>query len=263
MSCFSVVCGRKQPSGAGDDSSVFSLPPVEHTSVKSFVTCTGERNETDTRFVEIEADGRERMNIFEELITNKKGFKPNGNVESTSLWYLPRTGPGKPLISLGEVDVRGTVQLDLMIELITNVSTRGQWDPELLKSCEVCRKDLDPATWVRIAWTAMKAKPKAAGRDFVFNSFSRKENNERWSIVSWSSDEEMCPPEFLPKVASSEHVRGKLILGGVSVSRCSDGNWRITYMNQVEIGIPSWLSDPILMKNPAILNNLKRLLENS
>lgn len=206
--------------------------------------------------------GRNELSVLRKIVKEKPGFKQNGNAENTSLWYLPKSSAG-PMTSLGEVVVKGSVSLDRIIDVITNLSTKGQWDPEYLRGCEISRRTIDSNTWVRTAWTASKGKSSVAGRDFVVNSLSHKMSENSWSMVSWSVEGSECPAEYLPKVPSPGHVRAKVFLAGFHAEKTNEGDWKISLANQVDIGISSWLADPVLMKNPAILNRIKVVLENS
>ena len=232
------------------------LTETDRRSCTSFHTCDGGNSDPD----DVETTGRASLADFSTFIEGKDDFRPNGTVGATSLWFRPKTA-GKPIISLGEVTVRGSVSLERIVNTVTDLSRKGEWDAEFWGGREIYRRNVDDDTWIRMAWTASKPKGSVAGRDFVLHSYVKKTQSS-WCIVSWSVEAVDCPPEYLPKVASADHVRAKLYLGGIHAARTPGNDWKISLVNQAEIvGISSWLTEPVLMKSPSILNSLKRVLE--
>lgn len=237
--------------------SMFSAVDGERNSVTSFVSF--ELDERDDKLAELEARGRSTVRLFKSLVEDKTGLVANGSVGDTSLWFAPRSVGGMPLIAVGEVRVSASVSLDRISAIIMELSTKADWDPEFLMGKEISRSQIDESTWIRTCWAACKSKPAIAGRDFVYHAFNERTESS-WVVASWSVDIDECPPDFAPKVASAVHVRGKVFLGGFFV-RKDDNSWLISYANQVDVGISSWLSEPVLKKNPQLLNKLKFVLE--
>lgn len=255
LQCFRR-CGLKFPDTRKQLSPSAPLNETDRRSCISFHSCDGGNSDPD----DVETTGRASLAVFFAIIHEKHDFRPNGTIGATSLWFRPKSA-GKPLISLGEVTVRGSVSLDRIEDTVTNLSRKAEWDADFWGGREIYRKNVDDDTWIRMVWTASKPKGSVAGRDFVLHSYI-KTTQSSWCIVSWSVEEADCPSDYLPKVASSDHVRAKLFLGGVHAARMPGNDWRITMVNQAEIvGISSWLSDPALMKSPSILNSIKRVLE--
>ena len=239
--------------------SMVSALEGERQSLTSFVSFDVEGQED--RLANIEAQGRMSSRLFRSIVHDKAGFRSNGTLGSVSLWYSPKTVAGLPMISLGEIEVNGSVSLDSIINRIMNLERKGDWDPEFLMAKEISVHEIDEKCRVRTCWSACKSKPGIAGRDFVYHAFSSRED-ETWLVTSWSADIDEVHPDFAPKVQSAVHVRAKLILGGFFVRRSeSGGPWLISYINQVELGLSSWLTEPVLKKNPQLLNNLKAVLE--
>ena len=238
---------------------MFSAVDGERNSLTSFVSF--ELDDRDDNLAELEARGRSTSRVFKSLVDDKTGLIANGSVGETSLWYVPRSVGGMPMISVGQTVVDGSVSLDRISDVVMDLSKKGEWDPEFLMGKEISRTQIDDSTLIRTCWSACKSKPGIAGRDFVYHAFNER-TADSWIVASWSVDIDECPPDYAPKVASAVHVRGKLFLGGFFVRRNADKNWLISYVNQVDIGVSNWLSEPVLKKNPQLLNRLKAVLEN-
>ena len=231
----------------------------ERNSMTSFVSFDVDGQED--MLANIEAHGRNTSRLFKSIVSDKAGFRVNGKVGEVSLWFSPKTVGALPLISLGETELNGSIALDSIIDRVMDLSRKSEWDPELLTAKEISLRQVDDDCRIRTCWSACKSKPGIAGRDFVYHAFSCR-GAEEWLVASWSADIDEVPPEYAPKEPSAVHVRAKLVLGGFYVRRCVSGQWLVSYINQVELGLSSWLTDPVLKKNPAVLlNNLKSVLE--
>jgi hypothetical protein len=229
----------------------------ERNSLTSFVSFEVDRDD-DSLHV-LEAHGRSSVLLFKSLVSEKFGLRSNGTIGDVKLWFAPRTVGGMPLISIGEIELRGDIPLSIIRERIMDFSRKSEWDPEFLTAKEIRSTEIDDSTRIRTCWSACKSKPGIAGRDFVYHAFSVLDSDS-WIVVSWSADLDETPKEFAPKVESAVHVRAKLILGGFYVRKKAD-KWLMSYVNQAEIGLSSWLTDPVLKKNPCLLNNLKSIVE--
>ena len=231
----------------------------ERNSITSFVSFDADQQ--DDRLSGVEAHGRLSATLLQSIAVDKTGFRANGKVDAVSLWFSPRSVAGMPMITLGEICMNGEIPLDKIISRIMDLSHKTDWDPELLTAEEISNTQLDENVFLRTCWSACRHKPGIAGRDFVYHAFSVLDKDS-WTVASWSADIDEVPPNYAPKVHSSSHVRAKLFLGGFHVRRCeSSGDWLVSYVNQVEVGISIWLSDPVLKRNPSLLNNLKSVLE--
>ena len=242
-----------------DETSMFSAVEGDRNSFTSFLSI--EVDEAETRLFETISLGHNNLSVLKSLIESKMGFRANGSMGNTQLWYSPRTSTGMPMIALGETTISGSIPLSLISATIMNLETKAEWDPEFSRGRQI--GDLHQApegVSVRRCWVACKAKPGIAGRDFVYNAVSQRVGDEAWTVVTWTVDIDECPLEFLPKVESADHVRGKVVLAGFHV-RKTGSDWTVTYLSQVEVGLPGWLTDPVLRKAPSLLNGLRAKIE--
>lgn len=270
MSCHLCFKGRskktKRPEGH------LAISPKSHHLSQSMVSAfEGERNsitsfvsfdvdERDDRLSGLEAHGRLSVTLLQSIALDKTCFRDNGKADEVSLWFCPKSVAGMPMITLGEISMSGSIPLQLIITRIMDLSRKTDWDPEFLTAKEISSAELDDNTRLRTCWSATKPKPGVAGRDFVYHAFTVA-GSDSWTVASWSADIDEVPPDFAPKIPSPGHVRARLFLGGFFVQRSPTGDWLVSYVNQVEIGISSYLSDPVLKRNPGLLNNLKSVLE--
>jgi hypothetical protein len=238
--------------------SMVSALEGERNSLTSFVSFDADNG--DDSLVELEAHGRITVSLFKSLVEDKIGLRTNGSVGNAKLWFAPRTVGGMPLVSVGEIIIDGKLPLGEIRNRIMDLPRKGDWDPEFLVAKEIKMSFIDESTKLRTCWSACKSKPGIAGRDFVYHAFSVLEQDS-WIVACWSADIDEVPVNYRPKAQSAVHVRAKLILGGFYVRRNLDSQWLVSYVNQVDLGLSSWLTDPALKKNPSLLNNLKTVLE--
>ena len=238
-----------------DDESMYSATEGERNSLTSFVSIDDE----ECRLADLVMTGKSNIELFRNMIASKTGFTKNGKIGRTDLWYLPRSSTGVSMIVIGEILIPATISIDRIRSYVIDLETKSKWDPEFLMGKQIESTLLsDQTSRISKCWGACRSKPGISGRDFVYNAYSELSDDE-WTVVCWSADLDEIPLGYLAKKASSVHVRATLILGGFYVRRENDMH-RITYVNQVELGLPTWLSDPVLKKRPALLNALAQQL---
>lgn len=249
------LCCWKAPK-TDDDESMYSAREGERNSLTSFVSIDDE----ESRLADCVMTGKSNIELFRKMIESKTGFTKNGTIGRTDLWFLPRSSTGVPMIVMGEITIPATISIDRIRSYIMDLETKSQWDPEFLMGKQIETTLLtDQTSRISKCWSACRSKPGISGRDFVYNAYSELAD-DKWTVVCWSADLDEIPFGYLAKQASSVHVRAILILGGFYVRRENDMH-RITYVNQVELGLSSWLSDPVLKKGPALLNALAQQLD--
>jgi hypothetical protein len=242
----------------------------EPADCQSMYSAMNDERNSFTSFVSIEPDptdalletGRSNIDMFKTLVLSKTGFSSNGSIGRTQLWFLPRSSSGFPMVSLGEVTVPASIGIDRISSVIGNIEKKAEWDPDFATGRLIKITQIDGNSKLSMSWTASKAKPGIAGRDFLYNAYTERSPNE-WTVVCWGVDPEMVPAGYEPKQPSPLHVRGKLVMAGYHVRRDpqKSDQYIITYVNQVEIGLPYWLTDPVLKKSPTLLNGLVKHLE--
>lgn len=231
--------------GCGRNMSFMSFASIE---VDQF----GSHSEAElNRIIDV---GQRKLSLLRNAVLVRSGFLPSGTVEATRLWYLPKSSSG-PMISLGEVDISGFFDSAFVLRVISDFSRRVEWDPEFLEGEQIQLTEITDRVMVRTCWAACKPRPSAAGRDFVYYVFTDIDEH-RSTLVSWSVPAQDVPSGYAPKVRNPANVRGNLLLGGFNVERTETG-LRLSYINQVEIGVSPWLSEPVLRKAPRLLNSLK------
>ena len=235
---------------------------VDRNSYGSFITCDP-ANETeiaspslDVMLPDIIQKGRENMDLMIDMMVNKPGFVANGKIGDASLWYINRTSTGLPPIALGEIFLlfEDTVSLG---QIIMDLENKGKWDSEFLMGEVICKYSTSDILIYRKTWAAMKPKSGVSGRDFVYHTLSRS-TPDSFCVVSWSADDLDIPSEYKPKCKAVNHVRARIILAGFLVRKTSPTTMTVNFWNQVDVGITSWLSDPVVKRTPQVLNGLQK-----
>ena len=205
--------------------------------------------------------GQRCLKLLKRMITEKVGFLSSGSVGETKLMYLPRSSSCDVMVTMGEIDVQSTIPHVDMSNYILNLDSRSIWDPQYLMGQQVGNVyTVNNNLNLRKVWLAFKSAPRMAGRDFLNYTMQENDSETAW-IVSWGVPKEEIPDEFLPGKKSPPHVRGTLRLGGFRLQRLTPTCIQITFINQADIGVSAWLSEPALRKNPKFLNGLKTFLE--
>lgn len=238
---------------------------LERNSYGSFVTCDAPNDTAlvspslDVILPDVIQKSRENMDLMVDIMVNKSGFVQNGKIADTSLWYINRTSTGLPPIVLGEISVSYT-DIDSIGVILMDIDNKAKWDSEFLMGEVICKYRVSEELMYRKTWAAMKPKAGVAGRDFVYHTLTRT-TPDSFCVVSWSADDLDIPADYKPKTKSSSHVRGRIILAGFLVRKePANNNVTINYLNHVDVGISSWLSDPVVKKTPQVLNGLKKYL---
>ena len=239
-----------------DSQSMYSAFQDERNSITSFISIEADPNDA------LLITGRSNMELFKSLVLSKTGFTTNGTLGRTQLWYLPRSSSGFPMVSLGEVTVPSSIGVDRIASVVGNIEKKSLWDPDFAMGRQIKITEIDANSKLTMSWTASKAKPGIAGRDFLYHAYSERSLSE-WAVVCWGVEAELIPPGYDAKQPSPLHVRGKLVMAGYYVRKNPQNPQEliITYVNQIELGLPYWLTDPVLKKSPALLNGLVKHLE--
>jgi hypothetical protein len=191
-----------------------------------------------------------------DMMVNKSGFVSNGKIADASLWYINRTSTGLPPIALGEISFAFNDAQSLG-NTIMDLENKGKWDAEFLMGEVICKYSTSDDLTYRKTWAAMKPKAGVSGRDFVYHTLTRFTPNS-FCVVSWSADDLDIPSEYKSKCKAPNHVRARIILAGFLVRQISPETVTVNYLNQVDVGITSWLSDPVVKKTPQVLNGLHK-----
>lgn len=204
--------------------------------------------------------GQQLMRSLKCIVSDKIGFVSSGSIGETQLWYLPKSSNLLPMMVMGQIVIPGSnFDLVSVINLIMNLNFRTEWDPEFLEGQLVYPiYNVNECMHLRTSWIACKSKPGFPGRDFVIYSFSEVSSTTA-SIVTWSVPPEYVPPSFASKVKSPAHVRARIISAGYYLDQ-SAGSLTITYINQADLGVSAWLSEPAFRKMPKVLNTLKQYI---
>jgi hypothetical protein len=238
--------------------SMVSAMEGERNSLTSFISFDVDGK--DDQLAVLEERGRVTSRLLNSIVDDKNGFRSNGTLGEVDLWFAPKSIAGMPMIALGEINVSEHVALESIIFKVMDLNRKAEWDPEFMVAREISSVQVSPSERLRTCWSACKSRPGIAGRDFVYHAFSSVQD-ESWTVACWSAELDEVPSDYAPKKPSPSHVRAKLILGGFAIRRAESRDWRVTYINQVDTGISSWLSEPVIKKTPNLLNNLKRILE--
>ena len=237
---------------------------LERNSYGSFITCDAPNDTAlaspslDVLLPEVVQKSRENMDLMVDMMVNKAGFVPNGKIADTNLWYINRTSTGLPPIALGELSLAYS-DVESLGRILMDLDNKSKWDSEFLTGEVICKYPVSEELVYRKTWAAMKPKSGIAGRDFVYHTLT-KTTPDSFCVVSWSADDLDIPTEYKPKTKSQSHVRARIILAGFLVRRISPDKIQINYLNHVDVGISSWLSDPVVKKTPQVLNGLQKYL---
>lgn len=194
-----------------------------------------------------------RKYILDEL----NEFIENGHSGSVRFWFKPRS-PDAPLIAKGEVLLINVDSIDFILQVLTESRYRPFWDLDIVNNIhirDILSDSLDHTKEkARQVYNSFKGRFGQPGRDFVFNEYTCKINENKAVFLIYSNPADECPPGFEPG-SRGPFLRAHTFLGAYLVEKESNGV-RIHFVNQTDIGgsLPDWISNLVLKKSPEKLS---------